>query len=423
MSADDPNARLPESPIRSVSAMTDRWLPETIRAERSTEEMRQRLLAYFGPMVAVIVAPWLVALFIPDPVLRPPRVVGLGVLALLAGTPLWLRWLPVRGVAWLAVVLVHLAVGVGVVANGGLAGPVAIALPCLPIVTAVLLGSGVGWIDGVLLLVLAAGYEIGVPAESRLMTAPAEVWPLTRLLALVFAMSCGLLMVAGYASLTRQHSKRLQRLAHRDFLTGLHNRHHVGQVMPAECASLDREFDDQGDRPLGDLPTLGIMLIDIDRFKAVNQRWGHHAGDRALVEFANVLDRTSRGSDIVARWGGEEFLVVLRGLSSSTLAYSPRRLLDAVRNATVEPEAGEPMQLTCSIGFAHLPPTPRWQPRWERILQLADAALADAKACGRNCAVGYTWSRRIDSNDDLTRVLQDPATAVETGFLARQHLV
>ncbi|WP_068897331.1 diguanylate cyclase [Planomonospora sphaerica] len=156
--------------------------------------------------------------------------------------------------------------------------------------------------------------------------------------------------------------------AARDALTGLHNRRHLMEELRRAMAAAIA-----GDQPLS------LALLDIDHFKQVNDRYGHRAGDEVLIGFAGLLGGGVRHSDIVARHGGEEFVVVFPGAT----AEQARARVDALR----ERIAGEPVQadghtlsVTFSAGVAALVPGHSA----DDLLHAADEALYAAKRAGRN---------------------------------------
>lgn len=169
----------------------------------------------------------------------------------------------------------------------------------------------------------------------------------------------------------RDHAA-LAQLAVQDALTGLANRQHALDRMGA----------------LGTQAQGGLMLIDVDRFKRINDRHGHAAGDAVLVELAQRLRRAVRTDDLVARWGGEEFLVLVAepGRAGATAALAARLLADVAS----EPVAGAqaPLAISISIGLADWPvPADAQAPTWDAALAHVDAALYGAKLLGRNRAV------------------------------------
>jgi diguanylate cyclase (GGDEF)-like protein len=150
-----------------------------------------------------------------------------------------------------------------------------------------------------------------------------------------------------------------------------------------------------------------VYLIDVDHFKTINDRFGHAGGDAVLIEIARRLRATLRDEDLVVRWGGEEFLVLVRPLPSGESEALAQRLLCVLADVPVVYE-GRAVSITASIGYgvfplrshaAHAGPgheTPEVEVKWERAVALADSAMYLAKAHGRNGACGI---RRIDAAD------------------------
>jgi len=171
-----------------------------------------------------------------------------------------------------------------------------------------------------------------------------------------------------------QGNQLLQQQSERDTLTGLANRHHVRQ-------RLEREADASGLCAI-------LFMIDLDHFKAVNDSLGHLAGDVVLEAIARRLEPVVRERDLVARWGGEEFVVIAWGLPAESGRAMANRLLGAIGGTPILID-GRPVRVTASIGHASFPlsdtvaPTP-----WQAAIELVDAALYLAKARGRNLAVG-----------------------------------
>ena len=177
---------------------------------------------------------------------------------------------------------------------------------------------------------------------------------------------------------TRQQWEQLQRQAHFDELTRLPNRVRLAQMLQAAMQTSRRE---------GSLLT--VCYLDLDHFKPVNDRFGHEAGDRLLVELANRMRRSLRswagGDDVVARIGGDEFVLLLR---TATLEES-RHAVERVLNQVCQPYAlgvGEgPVMVTASIGATVFPLDGADA---ETLLRHADHAMYGAKQAGRN---GYLF--------------------------------
>ncbi len=164
--------------------------------------------------------------------------------------------------------------------------------------------------------------------------------------------------------------RRAQEAALTDVLTGLRNRRYAIERLAQECASALRS-----DRPLS------LLMIDIDHFKTINDRFGHAAGDSVLVEIARRLQATLRSSDIIARIGGEEFLVIAPDTPKAEAFKLAERLRQAVaaRPVMVGQTA---LTVTISIGVADQAAS--GCQNTDQLLNAADAALYAAKAAGRN---------------------------------------
>jgi len=181
--------------------------------------------------------------------------------------------------------------------------------------------------------------------------------------------------------------EHIRELATHDELTGLLNRRHMLELMRLEQRRAMRSG----------LP-LVLALLDLDHFKAVNDTHGHAAGDRVLQAFADAVRQCLRNGDVISRWGGEEFVVML----CNTPPDAARTLLERLRQTVAqlhvahpaEPSgapacrdaAPAPLRITISIGFAlHVPGE-----RVEATLERADRALYAAKAGGRDRTVAET---------------------------------
>jgi diguanylate cyclase (GGDEF)-like protein len=163
----------------------------------------------------------------------------------------------------------------------------------------------------------------------------------------------------------------LERLSRVDPLTGLHNRRHLEEVLRA-LVSAGRRHD----------LSFAVLLIDIDHFKRVNDRYGHRIGDEVLRATAATIDGDLREEDAVARWGGEEFLVALPGAGRECAEATAERIRAGVAAAEVEVADGDPISVTVTIGVAIWTDGP-----FEQAVERADAALYLGKAAGRDRVV------------------------------------
>lgn len=162
---------------------------------------------------------------------------------------------------------------------------------------------------------------------------------------------------------------RTERAALEDWLTRLANRRHAEDALPW---LLQRTH----------IEPLALALLDIDHFKQVNDRFGHAVGDRVLREFADLLRQQLRGADLLARWGGEEFVLALAGQGARQAMNILERLRRTVQSHPWH-HLAEGLAVTTSIGFTLQPVGPQ-PPVWPVVMQRADQALYRAKAGGRN---------------------------------------
>ncbi|MFG6466799.1 two-component regulator propeller domain-containing protein [Roseateles sp. BYS87W] len=189
----------------------------------------------------------------------------------------------------------------------------------------------------------------------------------------------------------QEKSAQLQLSSVTDPLTGLHNRRYlVDQVAPELVVGLRRmqETLAAGGQP-AEADTV-FLLLDIDGFKRVNDRHGHAAGDTVLVQFGARLRSVLRETDVLVRWGGEEFLAVARGTDRARAEELAERMRTVVAATPFELPDGARMDVTCSVGFACLPFEPE-RPlarQWQQVVNLADLGLYAAKRSGRNAWVG-----------------------------------
>jgi diguanylate cyclase (GGDEF)-like protein len=180
----------------------------------------------------------------------------------------------------------------------------------------------------------------------------------------------------------------LQEASLTDPLTGLRNRRYFLATIEGDVNHALRSYADDRDQRTRDLV---FYLIDADNFKEVNDRYGHDVGDRVLLEMSRRISSAIRHSDVLVRWGGEEFLILSRYTDRREAKTLSARVLAAVSDtpfALTNPN--ETICRTCSIGWAAFP----WLSKhpeivnYEKVLNLADRALGEAKRAGKNRAVG-----------------------------------
>ena len=170
------------------------------------------------------------------------------------------------------------------------------------------------------------------------------------------------------------HSK-FQKLAAVDSLTGIYNRRF----------GMDRLREDFT-RSIRDQSSLSLAMIDIDHFKPINDTYGHLVGDRAIKMIAAIIKNCLREGDIVVRYGGEEFMVLMHGASSRNAMNVCERMRHQVKDAFFK-EGTQQIQLTVSVGLVSYPEQPAADEMG--LIDMADQALYTAKDAGRNQVVAF----------------------------------
>lgn len=172
-------------------------------------------------------------------------------------------------------------------------------------------------------------------------------------------------LLSAYEGEICAYTDTLEELSNTDALTGLFNRLKLDEVFSYEISKAQRYQK-----------AFSILLLDLDRFKSVNDTFGHQAGDQVLIETAAVLRRRCRKTDTIGRWGGEEFLIIL----PETDLESARLLADKIRQAVAEHSFQHTKKVTCSIGVC----TFRENDDPRSMLERVDRALYLAKQSGRD---------------------------------------
>jgi diguanylate cyclase (GGDEF)-like protein len=163
-----------------------------------------------------------------------------------------------------------------------------------------------------------------------------------------------------------------------DPLTGLFNRRYLGQRLREEVARAARYGQ-----------PLACLFVDADHFKQINDRYGHTAGDLALVRLGEFLREQLRASDIATRYGGEEFAIVLPATEPASARQLAERICSGIRQEPIAIGAGEEIRLTVSIGVASLPKGVALDldAGAQQLLDAADGAVYRAKGAGRDRVV------------------------------------
>ncbi len=193
-------------------------------------------------------------------------------------------------------------------------------------------------------------------------------------------------------------NRELAEAALTDPLTGIRNRRFFDSMIAADLSQTIRAYSDASHST--DHRDLVFYIVDIDHFKEINDVYGHHVGDDALMEMAQRFSRVVRTSDMLIRWGGEEFLIVSRAAERREAQALAARILASVGSEPINLGAGKSLLRTCSVGWASFPWF-RSAPEalsLEEVLTLVDRALYIAKNSGRNQAIGIMAAER-DTSD------------------------
>lgn len=221
-------------------------------------------------------------------------------------------------------------------------------------------------------VVLLLTFYLGLQAVCRAVgpLSPLQPWALQVAQAVNVVLIFGLLytMAAYYRGSVIKAERRLLAAATSDPLTGLANRSHFQRRAHAELLQSRRRGE-----------PLSLMLADVDFFKRINDEHGHEAGDQVLVQLARMLRQALREVDVLARWGGEEFLVLLPAIDSRAATAVAERLRQAVAAQPIQ-HAGRSIPVTLSFGIAEVHGEHDLQAATHR----ADQALYRSKHEGRN---------------------------------------
>jgi diguanylate cyclase (GGDEF)-like protein len=264
--------------------------------------------------------------------------------------------------------------------TGGLTAPALSFVPVIPLLFVALVGRS-------RMLALSGGLVAGLAVVAVLtLSTSREAGSSISATALRALFACAAVALAAFAAFTldreRERAARgMETLALslydsgiRDGLTRLFNRGHFMERLASELAYARRHGTD-----------VGLLLLDVDHFKRVNDTYGHPAGDAVLAEIGRRLQRELRQEDLVARYGGEEFVIALRGLALDRSLAVAERLRVSIERAPIA-AAGHLVSVTVSIGCAALGTCD--VPTCEAVIAQADHQLYAAKRGGRNQVAG-----------------------------------
>ncbi|MBN2694489.1 diguanylate cyclase [bacterium] len=221
-----------------------------------------------------------------------------------------------------------------------------------------------------------------------------------------------------------KQKKELEELILHDPLTGLYNRRFFSEVILKEATQLaiDKKMILLGKQTRNthkEQIVYGVYMLDIDFFKKVNDTYGHDAGDLVIKQFSDILTSSVRTLDVVTRWGGEEFIVVLKDTKPEYIRVFAEKIRKKVEAYDFNINKTETIKKTCSIGFAKYPlfdSEPDLIP-FEAILSYIDYALYNSKNTGRNSSTEVVPSLLIPTQNDLKEISTDFNIAIEAGFL------
>ncbi|RXH55205.1 tetratricopeptide repeat-containing diguanylate cyclase [Granulicella sibirica] len=205
----------------------------------------------------------------------------------------------------------------------------------------------------------------------------------------------------------RRISRRFERLSTTDPLSGLLNRREAVRQLGERHQTFD----------LATGKRTGVFLVDADFFKSVNDRYGHDAGDRVLVELSSRLRAVCRPDDLAARWGGEEFLIAAWNVTPVEATALAERLRATMESRPIRLPGGVDLTVTVSVGFAMYPFFPSAQDEsWRDAFYLADRALYSVKDAGRNAWAGV-WGTHKEPAVSVRAIHDDPAEAMRSGWI------
>jgi diguanylate cyclase (GGDEF)-like protein len=206
-------------------------------------------------------------------------------------------------------------------------------------------------------------------------------------------------------------NQELKQQSVRDPLTGLYNRRHFQDFMRSFVPSEKRGVGTSGEELVG-----ALFLLDVDHFKHINDGHGHAAGDAVLKMIAAALKEILRETDMIVRWGGEEFLAFLPAIPRTGLEEVARRVLTGIAGRSVDYQ-GQTLAVNVSIGFSPFPLSPGGEAlAWERSVNLVDMALYLAKSHGRNRAYGVNGFANFDRTS-MEEIEENLEQAWRSGFV------
>lgn len=221
---------------------------------------------------------------------------------------------------------------------------------------------------------------------------------------LTFAITLILVMAVLLFALRLEKNRKLaqqfEQMSVHDALTGLNNRRYFEQQIGRELKLVKRAIEENNPYELA------IFVLDIDHFKSFNDTYGHDIGDKVLCEFSRRVESAIRETDMLVRWGGEEFVVVSRVDKNTAYQDIANRIRLAVKSTPFDVNSTEQVTLTCTVGGIIYPFNKQmFSTPWQTLVQLADAALYYGKETQRDC---WVCIECIETKEALQLALTEP---------------
>jgi len=218
--------------------------------------------------------------------------------------------------------------------------------------------------------------------------------------------------------------RKLEESCLSDPLTGLRNRRYIETFIQNDLSKVQMDFGPGKD--------VIFYILDVDHLKSVNSRFNYRAGDVILTQLTTVLQQECQPSDILVRWGNDEFLLV-KCFADRKQAYSQaEHMRQVVERCHFQLEDGQSTQVTCSIGFAAYPFLPQ-QPgvlNWEQVITVVEKALHTAKKSGGNAWIGINSTEKTKADNlcqlirkEINSLIVNEALAISTSIPDKNSIV
>jgi len=215
----------------------------------------------------------------------------------------------------------------------------------------------------------------------------------------------------------KQAYDQMKEMSLTDPLTHLKNRRYFHNLIDRDVKIEKRKLFNKTKE--GFVCSMMFLMVDIDFFKKVNDNYGHKAGDQVLVQVSNRMETTLRASDLLVRWGGEEFLIMTKDDNIDGARLLSKRLLRAIENKKFDLDDGLEISISISIGYCGFP-IMQENPDlfiWKDIVNMADSALYLAKSGGRKRAVGINLLNEKMSASNVELIKNQFEKAIENGII------